>query len=1007
MNSSNEDKSTDDLKQELPHPTLDGDQTKSGVSSSVEYDFSYSGKADTSGTSIPGVLRFLVVKAHARGGIGEVFVARDKELNRRVALKEIQNKYADDPSSRARFIIEAEVTGNLEHPGIVPVYGLGSYPDGRPYYAMRLIDGNTLSNAISAFHGSEKNQILVRDYASVEFRELIGRFIAVCDTIAYAHSRGVVHRDIKPSNIMLGKFGETLVVDWGLAKVVDISESVAEIDGLENIRSGSHGSSAMETQEGSVVGTLVYMPPEQAQGRMTGSSQTKADIFSLGATLYQIIAGQPPYRGKASEILPLVRAGQYNSIRAAAPDAPTVLRAICERAMSANPDDRYESPTLLAQDLKSWLADEPIAIVTEPWSTRFRRWARKHPKLISGISAATAVSVLGLSIGLGVVQYQNNQLALANARTEARRLEAVQERTRARTSLNTLIDDVVAKSLSKQVLDKDDRAFLTKVQGLIEELSNTDGKDLQAIRDRASATFRLGVIRSTLGDNEQSEENFRTARDLYDSFSKDDLDAKDRSNQAKASMQLAIRYAESGRMEESEAEFQRAQSVFKEMADLVSEERFLLAKSQSSLGKLYYMLGRLNEAEQEYLRGLETADGVKDFTDTAMLRDTIATLHNGLIAISLELGKYPKAEEHSREEAKILGQLISDAPENPEYKFALATNHANTAKLFALTGRAAEAVDERKKGKVIHSQLVADYPSVPEYKAGLANLLTGYGYLLARLGRNDEAVVEYKQARDIIKSLCAEHPEMLEYQQLLSMVLGNLASVLLQQGKSDEAILNFEDVVKVLESLKKSVGESPEFEDSFAAAVNNLGAAYTSVSRFEDATSRLESAIEIRKRLLTSPSSKADIHHGLAGSYVNLAEVKILQGKFAEARATLEQGRPHHDRAIAFNDKNLTYQAFFKNHLVLFGTVLAELGDIDAMNQTAEEMVANGMVLNASVNWMTLANKEEAAEKKEELLAKIVSLLRAAVDSQAISMQEIEATEELAMLKDRLLRSKK
>nr|MCU0713697.1 tetratricopeptide repeat protein [Pirellula sp.] len=198
-------------------------------------------------------------------------------------------------------------------------------------------------------------------------------------------------------------------------------------------------------------------------------------------------------------------------------------------------------------------------------------------------------------------------------------------------------------------------------------------------------------------DNEQSEENFRTARDLYDSFSKDDLDAKDRSNQAKASMQLAIRYAESGRMAESEAEFQRAQTVFKEMADLVSEERFLLAKSQSSLGKLYYMLGRLNEAEQEYSNGLATAKGVTEFPDQAMLSDTFATLHNGLIAISLELGKYAEAEVHSRQEANILGDLIAVTPDNPEYRFALGANHGNTAKLFALTGRGAEAEIERKK----------------------------------------------------------------------------------------------------------------------------------------------------------------------------------------------------------------------------------------------------------------------------------------------------------------------
>ncbi len=1006
MTSSNEDKSTDAMQPKTMQPTVVGDKTKTGQSSSVEYDFSYSGKADTSGTSIPPALRFLVVKAHARGGIGAVFVAKDKELNRRVALKEIQDKYADDPSSRARFVVEAEVTGNLEHPGIVPVYGLGSYPDGRPYYAMRFIDGNTLSNAISDFHGSQPSQYSTRDYSSIDFRELISRFIAVCDTIAYAHSRGVVHRDIKPSNIMLGKFGETLVVDWGLAKVIDKTESVTEIDGLESIRSGSTGSSAIETQEGSVVGTLVYMPPEQAQGRLIDNLQTRADIFSLGATLYQIITGQPPYQGKSSEILPLIRSGKYISIRSVVSNSPAALRAICERAMSANPEDRYESPTLLAQDLKSWLADEPIAIVADPLSIRLRRWTRKHPKLTSGISAATAVSVLGLALGLGVVQYQNEQLAKANATAESRRVEAEKERTRARASLNTLIDDVVAKSLSKQVLDKEDRAFLTKVQGMIEELSSADGNDLQTVRDRSAAIFRLGVIRSTLGDLERSEENFKTARDLYDAFPKNELESKDRSNQAKACMQLAIRFAESGRMPESEAEFRRAQSVFKETAKLVPEESFLLAKSQCNLGKLLYMTGRLQEAEQEYSNGLATTEEVKEVSDKTMLRDTLATLHNGLIAISLELGKYPEAEKHSREEAKLLGELISEAPDNPEHKFALAGNHGNTGKLLALLGRGEDAEAERKKGKAILTQLVAEYPSVPEYKSGLVTNLVGYGFLLSRLGRNEDAIAEYSLAKDIVKSLCAEHPEMLEYQQLLTMVLGNLGSILLGQGKSAEAITNFEEVVSVLESLKKSIGESPEFEDALATAFNNLGSSYTSVSKFEEAANKMQSAIEIRTRILQTQANNADLHNGLAGSYVNLAEVRLRQGKQAEAKSLLEQGRPHHDRALAFNDKNMEYQAFLKNHLNLLGMVLAELGDKDAMTKASEEMVANGMVTNAAVNWMTIAKNEKSTEAKEELLAKVVSLLRTAIDSGAITREKIEATEELAPIKDRVLEKK-
>ena len=169
--------------------------------------------------------RFRILRPHAHGGLGAVFVAIDSELNREVALKQILDDHADDPVSRQRFLLEAEVTGGLEHPGIVPVYGLGSYGDGRPYYAMRFIRGDSLKEAIQQFHADET----IKRYPgrrSLELRKLLRRFIDVCNAIEYAHARGVLHRDIKPSNVIVGKHGETLVVNWGLAKAMGRSESV-------------------------------------------------------------------------------------------------------------------------------------------------------------------------------------------------------------------------------------------------------------------------------------------------------------------------------------------------------------------------------------------------------------------------------------------------------------------------------------------------------------------------------------------------------------------------------------------------------------------------------------------------------------------------------------------------------------------------------------------------------------------------------------------------------------
>jgi tRNA A-37 threonylcarbamoyl transferase component Bud32 len=224
-----------------------------------------------------GAVRYQVLRPHARGGLGEVFVALDQELHREVALKEIDATHADDPHSRGRFVREAEITGGLEHPGVVPVYGLGRHADGRPFYAMRFIRGETLKDAIARFHESPGHGL---GHGDLEFRQLLGRFMAVCNAVAYAHSRGVIHRDLKPSNVMLGHYGETLVVDWGLAKAVgrDPAEDGARPAEPTLVPVLAEGSSA--TRTGAALGTPAYMSPEQAAGRLDQLGPA-SDVYSL------------------------------------------------------------------------------------------------------------------------------------------------------------------------------------------------------------------------------------------------------------------------------------------------------------------------------------------------------------------------------------------------------------------------------------------------------------------------------------------------------------------------------------------------------------------------------------------------------------------------------------------------------------------------------------------------------------------------------------------------------
>jgi WD40 repeat protein/serine/threonine protein kinase len=345
--------------------------------------------------------RFRILRRHRKGGLGEVFVAHDEELHREVALKEIQDQYADHPESRSRFLLEAEITGGLEHPGIVPVYGLGQYADGRPFYAMRFIKGDSLKDAIERFHQAD---IPGRDAGerTLKLRKLLGRFLDVCNAVAYAHSRGVLHRDLKPGNIMLGPYGETLVVDWGLAKPVGRPDGSSESE-ERTLRPPSAGSST-QTQMGSAVGTPAYMSPEQAAGRIDRLGPA-SDVYSLGATFYSLLTGRAPVENEVlGMMLEKVRKGEFPPPRRIKPSVPPALEAICLKAMAVRPEKRYASPRALAEDIEHWLADEPVSAWLEPWTFRARRWLGRHRTLVASATATVLVSLVLLHLRIQAVE---------------------------------------------------------------------------------------------------------------------------------------------------------------------------------------------------------------------------------------------------------------------------------------------------------------------------------------------------------------------------------------------------------------------------------------------------------------------------------------------------------------------------------------------------------------------------------------------------------------------------
>ncbi|WP_158249836.1 protein kinase domain-containing protein [Rhodopirellula sp. MGV] len=361
--------------------------------------------------------RFEIRSRHAVGGLGEVFVAWDYQLSRTVALKSIRTEWTSNPDAAARFRREAEITGYLEHPGVVPVYAFGEHDDGRPYYAMQLIQGETLQAVVTRHLDLDELSVSRKKTARLWYpqdvlRDLLNRFRDVCLTIQYAHSRQVIHRDLKPSNIMLGAYGQTLVVDWGLAKRTDnVSDLAGDVPGanFETLdvadwdQQSDAGSSVEQTRHGTTLGTPRFMSPEQAKGDVERVNEA-SDIYCLGATLYFILTGKAPHEGESDleSTFRKIAEGRIEVPHTVDPLIPRALSAIAMKAMRRSAKHRYQNAGDLADDVERYLADQTVSVYQSPPTERLFRLARKNPARSAAIVVATILIGIGSIAGLAV-----------------------------------------------------------------------------------------------------------------------------------------------------------------------------------------------------------------------------------------------------------------------------------------------------------------------------------------------------------------------------------------------------------------------------------------------------------------------------------------------------------------------------------------------------------------------------------------------------------------------------
>ena len=813
----------------------------------------------------------------ARGGMGRIVAAEDQRLGRRVALKELLEPAGEMLS---RFQREALITARLQHPGIVPVYEAGRWPTGEPFFAMKLVSGRPLDRVIA-------------DARSLDERlALLPRIAAAADAIAYAHSQRVVHRDLKPANVLIGDFGETVVIDWGLAKDLDAGDGPdsrndpaltlpsaprAKQTGSTKRGPQSTGSSTL-TVAGAVMGTPAYMAPEQARGEPVDQ---RADVFALGAMLYHLLAGMPPYNARtATDVIAAAALGKVVPLDERERRAPGELVAIVERAMAQVPGDRYANAGELAEELRRFMTGQLVSAHRYTALQRVGRFVKRHRAAVAVATFAAITIAVGGTLAVRKIVHQRD-----NADRE--RTLAVTRRAAAEQLIDQVLDDMQERLSTIGRLD-----LMANLGGEIrtyyETLSKIPGGMPAGDLDRMARAVDLAGLAEQ--DSGQTDRSFKTWSDAHARLIKAvGVDASPatrfkRAMIARFDFRIGTIYQLRGKKGPASTAYAKAKTEFAALLqEAPSDHEILLdaADNHDQIGDLLRNDGKIDEAAREYSEASSLRQRAASQTSTrpSKVGMALSASHLKIGSIHQARGESTAALAKYRESLRLREGLRDGQPDNVKFQEKLLQVQDALAELQRTIGDLKSAAETYQRAIPVMDGLVQRDPRNMQWKWQRGNLLADLGFTLLDSGEFKAGLAQLDLAIESQKELADRDPNNATSAMALSQSYTRAGDGYIYVGAVDEGIARYKRSLELRAKLAKREPTHVPYPRAVAWAFSKLGNAYPYKNELDRALDAHEKALEIRAKLAADAPAQVGFKNELASSEVTLGRLLVARDR--------------------------------------------------------------------------------------------------------------------------------